>query len=296
MGDGAFGTRLVAACGALGPLCVGIDPSAELLAAWGLPDDASGLAVFGGRCAEALGGVVAVVKPQVAFFERHGSPGMAALEATIAACRAAGLLVVADAKRGDVGTTSDAYAEAWLGPRSPLAADAVTAHAYLGLGALAPLVAAARDHGRAVLVVARSSNPEGLALQTARQEGGATVAYALLADIAALNDEELAAPGAPAVGSVGVVVGATLGPSDFDMARLRGPVLAPGLGAQGAGPADVAWLLAACPPGSVFASASRSVLAAGPDAAALAGAARALQAELVAAAPPVQGERVVAPG
>ncbi|HEY5245264.1 MAG TPA: orotidine-5'-phosphate decarboxylase, partial [Acidimicrobiales bacterium] len=133
MGE-AFGERLVDAVARSGPLCAGIDPSAALLGAWGLPDDADGLRAFGAACVEAFAGAVPVVKPQVAFYERHGSAGLAALETLIAEASAAGLLVVADAKRGDIDSTSEAYADAWLGRSSRLAADAVTATPYLGLG------------------------------------------------------------------------------------------------------------------------------------------------------------------
>ena len=168
----SFGDRVAAAVRATGPLCAGIDPSAALLAEWGLSDDAEGLRSFCRTCVEAFAGTVAVIKPQVAFFERHGSAGMAELERLIAEASAAGLIVIADAKRGDIDSTAEAYADAWLGEASPLAADAVTAHPYLGLGALAPLVRLAAANGRGVLVVARSSNPEGRGLQQAVTSGG----------------------------------------------------------------------------------------------------------------------------
>jgi orotidine-5'-phosphate decarboxylase len=280
MAEGTFGERLADAVTRCGPLCVGIDPSADLLARWGLPDDGAGLAAFGVRCVEALAGVVGVVKPQVAFFERHGSSGIAALEVTLAAAREAGMVTLADAKRGDVDSTMAAYAEAWLSDDSPLAADAVTAHPYLGLGALAPMVTLAQTTGRAVLVVVRSSNPEGRPLQQAVTADGALVEDDLLTRIAALNDGELAGaePGRP-LGAVGAVIGATLEPGRFDLAGLRGPVLAPGLGAQGASPADVVRRFARCPEGTLVASASRSVLSHGPDPGALADAASVLQGE-----------------
>ena len=167
-----FGQRVVDAVRATGPFCAGIDPSAGLLARWGLPDDASGLSAFGARCVEAFAGVVGVVKPQVAFFERHGAAGMAALEEVITAAADAGILVIADAKRADIGSTMEAYAEAWVGPKSPLRADAVTAVAYLGLGSLEPLFQLAAANGRGVFVVVRTSNPEGRSVQEARTEGG----------------------------------------------------------------------------------------------------------------------------
>ncbi len=165
----------------------GIDPSGELLARWGLHDDAEGLRAFCRTCVDAFSGVVGVVKAQVAFFERHGSAGMAELERLVAEASSAGLVVIADAKRGDIDSTAEAYADAWLNPASPLAADAVTAHPYLGLGALAPLVRLAGAHGRGLLVVARSSNPEGRALQQARTAEGPAVEDMLLAEVAALN-------------------------------------------------------------------------------------------------------------
>ncbi len=265
-----FGDRVAAAVRDRGPLCVGIDPSASLLAGWGLPDSGRGLHDFGLRCLEALEGVVAVVKPQVAFFERCGSAGMAALEAVIAAARSAGFVVIADAKRGDIGSTMEAYASAWLDPASPLVADAVTAVPYLGIGALQPMFDLAAAHKRGVLVVVRTSNPEGRPIQQARTGGGAgpAVEDMLLADLAARNRGGEIPPG-----TVGAVVGATLDPSSFPLPELGGTILAPGVGAQGAGATEVASLFAGCAPGSVLASASRSVLAAGPEAAALAAAA-----------------------
>lgn len=269
----SFGDRVAAAVAEVGPLCAGIDPSVALLGEWGLPDDPSGLRSFCDACVEAFAGAVAVVKPQVAFFERHGASGMAELERLISDAGSAGLLVIADAKRGDIDSTAEAYADAWLGATSALAADAVTAHPYLGLGALAPLVRVAGANGRGVLVVARSSNPEGRGLQEAVTAGGARVEDMLLAEIAELN-------GSPEVptGTVGAVVGATLEPSSFALSQLGGAILAPGLGAQGAGPSDVARRFAGCRPGTVLPASSRGVLQAGPDVAALRRRARELSA------------------
>jgi orotidine-5'-phosphate decarboxylase len=255
-----FADRVVAAVEATGPLCAGIDPSAALLASWGLPDHPSGLRSFCATCVEAFAGTVGVIKPQVAFFERHGAAGMAELERLVADATAAGLLVIADAKRGDIDSTAAAYAEAWLGPASPLAADAVTVHAYLGLGALDPLVRMAAANGRGVIVVVRSSNPEGRGLQQAVTNGGASVEDMLLAGISALN----CSPEVPS-GTVGAVIGATLEPSDFPLSQLGGVILAPGLGAQGARPEDVSARFAGCAPGTVLPSSSRGLLSAGPD-------------------------------
>jgi orotidine-5'-phosphate decarboxylase len=273
----SFGDRVAAAVRATGPLCAGIDPSGALLTAWGLSDDAAGLRVFCRTCVDAFAGTVGVIKPQVAFFERHGSAGMAELERLIAEAGAAGLLVIADAKRGDIDSTAEAYADAWLGDGSPLAADAVTAHPYLGLGALAPLVRRAAANGRGVLVVARSSNPEGRALQQAVTPAGVGVEDMLLEEIAALNGS----PDVP-TGTVGAVIGVTLAPSTFPLSQLGGVILGPGLGAQGAGPGDVAERFSGCAPGTVLPSSSRGLLTCGPDPDSLRRNAQALVRELAA--------------
>jgi orotidine-5'-phosphate decarboxylase len=272
-----FVDRVGAAVGRTGPLCAGIDPSGELLSRWGLRDDPAGLRAFCRTCIDAFSGVVGVVKPQVAFFERHGSAGMAELERLVAEANSAGLVVIVDAKRGDIDSTAEAYADAWLNPASPLAADAVTVHAYLGLGALAPLVRLAGAHGRGVLVVARSSNPEGRALQRARTADGQAVEDMLLTEVASLNMS-----GEVPKGTVGAVVGATLPPSNFELSQLGGVILAPGLGAQGAGPKDIATRFAGCPLGTVLPSSSRGLLRHGPDRETLRQAAGSLVRELSA--------------
>jgi len=274
----SFGDRVAAAVAATGPLCAGIDPSGPILRDWGLGDDAAGLRAFCAICVDAFTGTVGVIKPQVAFFERHGSAGMMELERLIASARAAGIVVIADAKRGDIDSTAAAYADAWLSDASPLAADAVTAHAYLGLAALLPLVRLAATTGRGVLVVARSSNPEGRSLQQATTSGGPAVEDMILGEIAALNGS----PDVP-TGTVGAVVGATLEPSVFPLSQLGGVILAPGLGAQGAGPDEVARRFAGCRPGTVLPSSSRALLSAGPDPAALRRRAASAVRELAAA-------------
>ncbi|MGE0217578.1 orotidine-5'-phosphate decarboxylase [Mycolicibacterium sp.] len=252
-----FGARLSAATAQRGPLCLGIDPHPELLAAWGLTADADGLARFSDVCVAAFAGF-AVVKPQVAFFEAYGSAGYAVLEDTIAALREAGVLVLADAKRGDIGSTMAAYAQAWAGD-SPLAADAVTASPYLGFGSLQPLLDLAAERGRGVFVLAATSNPEGASVQRA-QVGGRTVAQSVVDAAAAVNRG--AEPG-----SVGVVVGATLTETP-DVSALNGPVLVPGVGAQGGRPDALAGLGGALP-GQLLPAVSREVLRAGPDVASL---------------------------
>jgi orotidine-5'-phosphate decarboxylase len=254
-----FGARLADAISRRGPLCLGIDPHPELLTAWGLQYSAAGLAAFCDTCVQAFGGF-AVVKPQVAFFEAYGSAGYAVLERTIASLREEGVLVLADAKRGDVGSTMAAYAAAWAGD-SPLAADAVTASPYLGFGSLCPLLDAAAAHGRGVFVLAATSNPEGAVVQLAKR-GGRTVAQSIVDDAAAVNRAALPEPG-----SVGVVVGATLDRVP-DLRGLGGPVLVPGVGAQGGSP-DTLGGLGGARPGQLLPAVSRDVLRAGPDVAAL---------------------------
>lgn len=270
-----FGERLWAAVAAHGPLCVGIDPHAALLDAWGLPADASGAETFGRTVVAALAGRVALVKPQAAFFERFGSAGVAALERTIADARAAGLLVLTDVKRGDIGTTAAAYAQAYLDPASPLCSDALTVSPYLGFGSLKPFLDAANAHGGGVFVLALTSNPEGPEVQHARRPDGRTVAGSMLAAVAACN------AGASPQGSVGVVVGATIGDTAEDLA-VNGPVLVPGLGAQGGGADDLRRIFGAVAP-HVVPAVSREILRAGPSAAGLRAAADEAAAAFAAA-------------
>lgn len=251
-----FGARLRAAMAQRGPLCLGIDPHPELLTGWGLSVDAAGLAGFSDICVRAFAGF-AIVKPQVAFFEAYGSAGFAVLESTIAALQHDGVLVLADAKRGDIGSTMAAYAQAWAGD-SPLAADAVTASPYLGFGSLQPLLDVAAAHQRGVFVLAATSNPEGATVQGATI-GARTIAQSIVDDAAAAN--------AAGDGSIGVVVGATLSQVP-DLSALGGPVLLPGVGAQGGRPEALAGLGGA-QPGTLLPAVSREVLRAGPDVAAL---------------------------
>ncbi|MDQ4006532.1 MAG: orotidine-5'-phosphate decarboxylase [Actinomycetota bacterium] len=251
---------------ARGPLCVGVDPHRSLLQAWGLSDDVKGLDRFAMTAVDALAPEVAVLKPQSAFFERHGSAGVAVLERLVVRAREAGCLVLLDVKRGDIGSTVQAYADAYLDPASPLAADAVTASPYLGLGSLDPLVATALRHDRGMFVLVLTSNPEGAQVQQARTAGGRTVAGEMLAGIAEHNK------GAEPLGSVGAVVGATIGRSDENL-DVNGPLLVPGIGAQGGTADDVRRIF----PGvlhQVLPSTSREVLGAGPEGSALAGKAR----------------------
>ena len=267
----SFGERLAAAVAARGPLCVGIDPHPALLAGWGLADDVQGLEAFALTVVEAVGDLVAVVKPQLAFYERHGSGGIAVLEKVLRRAAAAGALTIADAKRGDIGSTMAAYAEAFLREGSPLAADSVTVSPYLGFGSLRPVLDAARASGRGAFVLALTSNPEGAQVQHATGPDGRSVAQALLDDVRAENSSVIEKAGSAAHwGSFGVVVGATVGDVRSVVPRLavRGPILAPGMGAQGGRPGDLHRVFGDAV-GDVLPSTSREVLAAGPDPGAL---------------------------
>jgi orotidine-5'-phosphate decarboxylase len=278
----SFASRFAAVRSRCGPLVWGLDPSGPLLDAWGFGDCADGLDRFADLMVEAAAGTVGLVKPQSAFYERHGWRGVRTLQRLLADARSAGLLTILDVKRGDVGTTNDAYAEAFLGAGAQLESDAITVHPYLGLAAMGPFVSRAHEAGACLLVVTRSSNPEGRTVQAARDGAGVSVEAALLRDIGKLN--AALAPGR--VGPVGAVVGpAHLEPS-LDLAGARSLFLAPGVGAQGATSADVARTFAACPD-RVMPSASRLLLSAGPDRGALQSAAAALAAEFRLALPAI---------
>ena len=258
----SFGSRLEHTFERRGQLCLGIDPHAFLLADWELPDTAQGVRDFGLRAVDAAADVIGIVKPQVAFFERHGAAGYAALEDVLAAARAAGLLVIADVKRGDIGSTIEAYGSAWLSPSSTLEADAMTVSAYQGVGSLAGPVSAAHDAGKGLFILAATSNPESVSTQTALRSSGRSVAAGIVDEVEILNQA------AERLGSVGVVIGATIDAADYGIAleSLRGtPILAPGFGEQGAVFADVRHRYGAAS-GNVIVNVGRGVLRAGPSA------------------------------
>ena len=270
--DRSWSGRLRAAVAARGRLCVGIDAHPALLEAWELPRSADGLEVFAELCVEAFVGEVAIVKPQVAFFEAYGSAGYAVLERTVSVLRDAGTLVIADAKRGDIGTTMDAYAQAWLDPASPLSSDAVTVSPYLGFDSLGETVDRAVQHQRGVFVLARTSNAEGSALQQAATSNGGSVGQSIVDAAAARNRVD--------ADTVGLVVGATRD-HGLDLSNYTGPILAPGLGAQGATVADLAEIFRESRE-LLLPNSSRGVLAAGPSVTALRDAAMRLRDEIEA--------------
>ncbi|MFC9788366.1 orotidine-5'-phosphate decarboxylase [Rhodococcus sp. NPDC127528] len=279
MSQHSWGDRLRAAVAARGRLCVGIDPHPSLLRAWGLPETAGGVETFAEICVEAFVGDVALVKPQVAFFEAYGAAGYAVLERTISVVRAAGTLVVADAKRGDIGSTMAAYSQAWLGADSPLSSDAVTVSPYLGFGALEPAVTLATEGGRGLFVLARTSNPEGGVLQGARIPEESVSADQTVSVAQSIVDAA-AAQNRDGRDTVGLVIGATRG-HGLDLSEFSGPILAPGLGAQGATVADLAEIFADSRE-LLLPNTSRDVLRHGPSVSALREAAERVRDEVEA--------------
>jgi orotidine-5'-phosphate decarboxylase len=269
----SFAFRLSQRIKSHSPLCVGIDPSAAVLKACGLPDSAAGALEFGKRVLHAARFELSIIKPQSAFFERFGSPGFAAMEELTALARAREVLVLLDGKRGDIDTTGAAYAEGYFAPSTPLRVDAVTTHPYLGLGALQPFIECAVKHDGAVFVVVRSSNPEGLQLQTARLASGETVAQDLCRQIRNLNGRY---PDA-AVGPIGAVIGATCEDAPAAVADLPTSfILAPGVGAQGATMQDVLARMSGAR-SRVLVNVSRAILANGAAEAELRTSIRSLQ-------------------
>ena len=267
-----FGERLKVVFSERGQLCLGLDPHPFLLRDWGLEDTPHGLREFCLRVIEGAGGTVGIIKPQVAFFERYGSAGYAVLESVSAQARSSGLLVIADAKRGDVGSTVEAYGAAWLTPGSPLEADALTLSAYQGVGSLRQVIDLAVSSGKGVFILAATSNPESvetqLAIRDRGRSAGATIAASIVNEVQALNSETGVLPAENAgLGSVGVVIGATIDMLDYriesDLLRFT-PILAPGFGEQGAMLSDLPDLFGAVAP-NVIANVGRAVLRAGPD-------------------------------
>lgn len=283
----SFGPRLAAAMRRAGPLCVGIDPHPGLLADWGLDDTAAGIERFSRTVVEASTdrdgtSLAAALKPQVALYERHGAAGFAVLERTLQDAHDAGILTIADAKRGDIGSTMQGYASAWLEDGSPLAADALTLSPFLGYESLRPAIDLARNTGRGVFILALTSNPEGASIQHALGEGQVSVAADIVRRAAADNRIDLdttdaadaaASAGKGAVlGTVGLVVGATIPDTarrlSIDLAASGAALLAPGYGAQGATTErmrlgfDTAWP-------QVLVNSSRGILTAGPEVEAL---------------------------
>jgi orotidine-5'-phosphate decarboxylase len=260
-----FGSRLSDALADRGRFCAGIDPHPGLLDQWGLTDSVNGLEKFALTAVESFANVVPVIKPQSAFFERFGSRGVAVLEQVVEGAHELGCLVLLDVKRGDIGSTAQAYADAYLDKNSPLYVDAVTVSPYLGIGSVDPLVDTALANDAGVFLLALTSNPEGPQVQHAITTDGRSVAGVVLDAVASRN------AGVEGLGSVGAVVGATVElPADVGIANLDvgGPLLVPGIGAQGGTLDDVRRVFGAAAR-NVLPTSSREILAAGPAKAAL---------------------------
>ncbi len=269
MADHSFGDKLAATFAKSGQLCVGIDPHPFLLDEWNQPDSAEGLREFGYRVIDAVVGRAGIVKPQVAFFERHGSAGYIALEAVLSRARSAGVVIIADVKRGDLGSSVEAYGQAWLTPGHPLESDAMTISAYQGVGALSAPIALAQGAGKGLFVLAATSNPESFDTQLARVESGKqagmTVAAAIVAGVIDINSSE-----DTRVASLGVVLGATVSLRDYGISLENlatppaTPILAPGFGFQGTQFDEIRSRFGPASKNVVVAS-SRGVLGAGPE-------------------------------
>lgn len=255
----SFAARLKKQVAAHGALCVGIDPSAALLKSCGLPNNAEGALAFGQRVLEAADFKLSIIKPQSAFFERFGSAGFKAMEELTALARSREVLVLLDGKRGDIDSTATAYAESYFGADTALHVDAITTHAYLGLGALDPMFDFAVKHEGGAFVVVRSSNPEGRELQLAKLPSGETVAQSLCRGITERNRKY--AP--ETTGPLGAVVGATCDDAATTVDGLpTSYILAPGVGAQGATMDDIRARMPQAR-GRILANVSRAILANG---------------------------------
>lgn len=251
----SFGARLREVAHKTNRLCVGIDPHPYLLDQWGVDVE-----TFTARCVEAFVGRAAMVKPQVAFYEAYGSRGFAILEKAIRDLREAGTLVLADAKRGDIGSTMDAYARAWLSDGSPLEVDAITVSPYLGVGSLTPAFDLAAENGKGVFVLGATSNPEGVTVQGCMTRDSIPLAEDVINRVNVLNDKHFAGE---ELGSFGVVYGATV-TMNVNLSTFNGPVLMPGVGAQGATAEDVNNLMRGNTD-KAFPNISRGILSHGPE-------------------------------
>lgn len=264
----SYYARLSTVVAARGALCVGVDPHGAVMERWGVTPGVAGLERVALGLVEALGDRVAVFKPQSAFFERWGSAGIAVLERCLGMIRQAGALSILDVKRGDIGSTMTAYAEAYLGD-GPLRADAITVSPYLGFQSLAPAYELAEAGDRGIYVLARTSNPEGSELQLGRTVAGDQIAQSIVDQAEARN--RLSGQNA-----VGLVIGGTHDDLGLNLASYRGSILVPGVGAQGGTIGGVRRLFAETP-ALVLPSVSREVLYAGPDPANLVAAVSALR-------------------
>jgi orotidine-5'-phosphate decarboxylase len=234
----SFSKKLETAFSRSGQLCLGIDPHEQLLDEAGYQQSAEGLYQFSMTMLDAITGTVSIIKPQVSFYERFGSAGFKVLENLCSEASSRGLLVIADAKRGDIGSTMTAYAQAWVGKSAPFLVDALTISPYLGVGSLAETVSMASERGKGLFVLCATSNPEGESLQMA-SNGGFSVARQIANEVALLN--RVSAQSKTRYGTAGLVIGATVNLESYGLSELNSeatgsfaPILSPGFGHQGA--------------------------------------------------------------
>jgi orotidine-5'-phosphate decarboxylase len=239
----AFGDRLAEAIERKrSQLVVGLDPRLDLLPVELRGDPpADSVARFGRGIVDAVAPYAVAIKPQLAFFEALGPDGLRAADEVSAYARAAGLLVIADGKRGDIGSTARAYAAAWLEPRGGVepVADALTVSPYLGRDSIEPFLAACRREGAGIFCLVKTSNEGGADVQDLALSDGRPL-WQHVARLVREWGEDLV--GERGLSSVGAVVGATHPRAVGEARRIlpRAILLLPGVGAQGATPADVA--------------------------------------------------------
>jgi orotidine-5'-phosphate decarboxylase len=234
----SFGAKLQGAFREKGQLCVGIDPHPELLETWGLDDNVTGLEFFSQTLLEQCINQVGIIKPQVAFFERFGAKGFSVLENLCSEAAGSNLVVILDAKRGDIDSTMRAYFDAWLGKDAPFLCDALTVSPFLGFESLMPTLSSCLERGKGIFALAATSNSGSSHIQKATTSG-VSVARSIW-DQLELNNSVTAGPNST-LGSFGAVIGATLSLQAFGLedifsgaTGLTTPILAPGFGAQGA--------------------------------------------------------------
>lgn len=242
-------------------ICLGVDPHSALLEAWGLSESGADLYAFGEAVLQSYDeSLVAALKPQSAFFESSGSRGIKALEDLLASANSRQVPTILDVKRGDIGSTMHGYAKAYLSEDSPLKADAVTISPFLGVESLEDMARYALENGRGIFVLCLTSNPESYGIQHAKTPAGISVAKEIFDW--ALDFNARFEP------TVGLVVGATIGDgaleAGIDLETFNAPILAPGVGAQGAGAKEIRALFGQGAQG-VLPSVSRAILKAGPS-------------------------------
>ena len=265
-----FGLRLKNSMDKYGPLCVGIDPHRKLLTDWGYNVDADGAELFAMRMLQAANGRAAAVKFQVPMFERYGSKGFSALERVLYAARQMEIITIVDCLHGGLPTTISAIADAYFKPGAPMLADAITLLPYYGARSLQGVINDALNNSRGVFVASLTSNQEGASMQTAIRQSGEykdkTVAYGIASTAQKFNK------GINGMGSVGLIIGATIGQwiddSGVDPAKFTGPILSPGYGWQGAEAKDLRTVFKGTK-GNVLVTVSRFIAAYGPDIASL---------------------------